>query len=273
MILLMARIHIPVNVYNSIREEAPMNKPLLRLAVIAGFIALPTAASGQSAREILDKAIAAHGGAETIKKYPAARATSKGTISIMGLEVSFEGETVYQLPDMGKNVLKLDVGGNKVSVVQILNGDKVKVTANEMAAPLSDAQKDEVKEAFFLQSVQNLTPLVEDKKFEVSVIESPEKVNGKEVFGLQVKSKGHRDVKIFFDRKTNWLVKMERMGLNEVEKEVKQEMYFAGHKKFDGILRPVQSELHMDGKVFMKAELSDYKHLEKVDKKEFDVSD
>jgi hypothetical protein len=242
------------------------------LSVCAVLIA-GGAATAETAKDILDKAIAAHGGADAIKKYPAGKATSKGKINIMGLEVPLEGETLYQLPDLGKNILKLDVGGQKINVVQVFNGGKVKVTANEAATPLSDAQKNEVKEAFYLQAVQNLVPLVEDRTFDVSIIENADKVNGNEVDGLYVKSKGHKDVKLFFDKKSHTLIKMERLGLNEVEKEVKQELYFSDHKKFDGILRPVKSELHMDGKVFMESEITAYKHLEKLDKKEFDISD
>jgi hypothetical protein len=251
-----------------------MRKSFVWVALAAvSVLAAGAVARAQSAKDILDKAITAHGGAETLKKYPAGKTTSKGKINIMGLEVATEGETVFQMPDLGKNKLSLDVGGQKVSVIQVFNAGKVKVTANGMAMPLSDAMKDEVKEAFHLQLVQNLEPLLDNKAFEVSIIENADKVNGKEVDGLLVKSKGFKDVKIFFDKKSHALVKMDRMGLNEVEKEVKQEMFFLEHKKFDGILRAVKLELHMDGKVFMESEITDYKHLEKVDKKEFDISD
>lgn len=251
-----------------------MRKSFVWVALSAAAILVAAAtAQAESAKEILDKAIAAHGGADVLKKYPAGKATTTGKINIMGLEVAMEGETIYQLPDLGRNKLTLDIGGNKVKVVQVFNGGKVKVTANEMAAPLSDAMKDEVKEAFHLQSVQNLAPMLDNKAFEVSVIENADKVKGKDVDGLLVKSKGHKDVKVFFDKKTSVLVKMERMGLNEVEKEVKQEMIFLDFKKFDGILRPVKTELHMEGKLFMESEVTDYQHLEKIDKKEFDISD
>ena len=251
-----------------------MNQSIASIVAWAGVLLFAgTSVRAESAREVLDKAIVAHGGSDAIKKFAAGKITSKGKINIMGLEVALEGETVYQLPDLGKNTLKLDVGGMKISVVQVFNAGKVRVTANDAAAPISDAQKDEVKEAFYLQSVQNLVPLLDDKTYDLSMIDNADKVNDKEVIGVLVKAKGHKNVNLFFDKKSHILIKMERQGLNEAEKEVKQEMFFLEHKKFDGILRAVKSELHMDGKTFMEAQVTDYKHLDKVDKKEFDISD
>src|SRR5262245_45784769 len=97
---------------------------------------LGNVARAQTAKEIVEKAITAHGGADALKKYPAGKANSKGKISIMGLEVAMEGETTFQLPDLLKNNLKLDIGGMKIDVLQIYNAGKVRVTAAGMATPV-----------------------------------------------------------------------------------------------------------------------------------------
>ena len=251
-----------------------MSTPNFWIALSA--IALLTASEpGRAAapKEILEKAIEAHGGADLLKKYPAAQATAKGKMNILGMEVVMEEETLYQLPDKEKNTLKLEVGGQKITVVQIYNAGKVRVTANGADTPLSNAQKAEMKESSYLQSLQNLVPLLDSKAFDIGVIDNPDKVKGKAVVGLLVKSKGHKDVKMYFDAKTHVLVKMERMGLNEVEKEVKQELYFLDHKKFDGILCAVKTQMKMEDKVFMESEVTSFKHLDKADAKEFDLSD
>src|SRR5262245_31033784 len=137
--------------------------PLVLIVCLAG----PTASSrAETAKEVIQKAVDAMGGAETNKKYPAARATNKGKISVMGLEIELEGEAAYMLPDKAKTTMKMEVLGQKVNVVQIVNGEKTKITANDMATPISDAQKQELKLSMALQAVQNLAPLLEGKTYE-----------------------------------------------------------------------------------------------------------
>src|SRR5258706_10619973 len=91
------------------------------LAAVGLFINSQSARA-ESAKDLVGKAIEAHGGADTIKRYPAGRATSKGKINILGMEIAFDAETIYQLPDQGKNTLKIDVVGQKITVLQIFNG-------------------------------------------------------------------------------------------------------------------------------------------------------
>jgi hypothetical protein len=230
-------------------------------------------ARSETAKEVVEKAIAAHGGADNLKKYSAAKTKTKGTISVMGLELEFDGESAYQFPDQMRNILKLDVMGVKVTVVQIYNAGKLKVTANDMSPPISDAQKNEIKESLHLANIQNLVGLLDGKKFELSLIDKTDKVGDKEVVGVLVKSKGYKDLKVFFDKKSHVILKMERKGLDPTEKEVNQVLIFSDMKKYDGILRPGKSELSMDGKKFMTSETVEYKHLDKIDKKEFEISD
>lgn len=227
----------------------------------------------ETANEIVQKAIEAHGGADNLNKYKAAKETSKGKITIMGLEMSFDSESVHMLPDRLKNVIKLDVSGQKISIVQIFNGGKVKMTTNGMDTPLNDAQKAEIKDSLRLQLIQTLTPLLNEKTFTLSLLDKADKVEGKEVSGVLVKAKDVKDIKLYFDKKSNLLVKIERRGLDPEDKEVNQEMILKDYKKIEGLMQPTKTTLMMDGKKFMESELVDYKHLEKVDKKEFDVSD
>jgi hypothetical protein len=250
-----------------------MHKRIFCLAVIV-FLAGSSSNSfaADSAKEIVEKAIEAHGGAANLKKYSAAKSSSKGTLYILGQEIPIVIESTYQQPDKLKNVLKLDFMGQKTNLVQIYNAGTAKMTTNDMVTPLSDAQKDELKEEVRLQALEGLIVLL-DKSCELSLLDKSENVGDKEVVGVLVKSKGFKDAKLFFDKKTNALVKMERRGLDPTDKEVDQVILYSEMKKFDGILRPLKSELKMDGKVLMETETTNYKHLEKVEKKEFDIDD
>ncbi len=157
--------------------------------------------------------------------------------------------------------------------MQIYNAGKVKATANGMAIPITDAMKDELKNQVNIHLASDLYPLLDEKRFEISVIEKPEQVGGKDVVGILAKSKGQKDFKIFFDAKTFVTVKIERKGLDFAQQETNQEVVFLENKKYDGILVPVKYEILFDGKKAGTMEVSDFKHLDKVDKTEFDISD
>src|SRR5205823_13910481 len=51
------------------------------------------------AKAIVERAIAAHGGADKLDKFIAARVQSKGSIAAQGGQVPFVSVGVYQLPD------------------------------------------------------------------------------------------------------------------------------------------------------------------------------
>jgi hypothetical protein len=239
---------------------------------VCAALALAPAARAATAKEVVEKAIEAHGGADALKKVKAVSAKSTGKLSIMGLDIPIEGEALYAFPDKARNVLRMEVANQKVTVTQIINGDKIKMSVADMAPPLSDAQKGELRESVALQLVMNLTPLLE-KDFEISSIENPPKVKDREVDGVLVKSKKLKDVKLFFDKESHRLVKLTRKGLDPTEAEVDQEIYMTEFKKYDGVLRPSKVEIMMDGKKFLESEITDVKILDKVDPKEFDVSD
>lgn len=241
--------------------------------ILVGLIASPSVVLAQTAKEVVEKAIEAHGGLDNLKKYPAAQAKMKGTISIMNLSVPIEGESTYALPDMGKNTMTMDLLGQKISVSQVINNGKIRMVANGADVPVSDSLKAELTESLYLQSVGQLFPLLDDKKFELSLIKNPEKVDGNEVVGVLVKSKGHKEIKLFFDAKTFVERAMERKGLDPAEQEVDQKLICLEFKKIDGILRATKCEMTNDGKKFMTFEVTDIKHLEKVDKKLFDLAD
>lgn len=235
--------------------------------------ALASSAVAQTPKEIVEKAIAAQGGLDNLKKYPGGKETSKGKIFIGAVEATVEGEQTYLMPDMLKIVTKMEVGGMKVTIDQIFNAGQFKMTASIPTPPLSDAAKKEIKNTMNLHIASELYPLLDDKRFEMSVIDKPEKVKDKEVVGLLIKVKGESDLKFFFDAKTFVMVKIERKGLDFAEQEVNQEMLILDHKKFDGILRVAKYEMLFDGKKAAEMEVTGYKHLDKVDKKLFDISD
>jgi hypothetical protein len=191
----------------------------------------------------------------------------------MGAEITVEAEETFQMPDQFKSVMKIDFGGQKIAIEQIINGGKIKMTAGGVAPPLSDAVKDDLKNSMDLHVASEIYPLLDEKRFDLSVIEKPAKVGDKDVVGVLVKTKAGKELKFFFDAKTFLLLMVERKGLDFSEKEVTQEMRMLSYKKIGGIERQMKYEMVFDGKKVGEFEVVEYKQLDKVDNKEFDISD
>jgi len=227
----------------------------------------------ETSKEIVQKAIDAHGGLDNLKKYPAARITANAKMILIDAEVTVEKEETFQMPDQLKCATKTDFGGQKATTEEVINGGKTKMTADGATSPLSDAMKDDMKYVRDIRVATEIYPLLDETKFDLSVIDNPAKVGNKDVVGVLVKTKAGKKFKFFFDAKTFLLLMIERTAPFFGEKEITLEMRMVSYKKIDGIQRQMKYELVFDGKKLGEVEVVEYKHLDKVDKKEFDISD
>ena len=84
---------------------------------------------------------------------------------------------------------------------------------------------------------------------------------------MQVTKKGKRDVNLYFDKKTNLLVKAEYRALDPFTlQEVAQEKLFSGYKELVPGLKMASKELiNSDGKRFMDMEITELRQVERHD--------
>src|SRR5438876_985565 len=105
-----------------------MSRVSTALLSAAALLAATPAARADEPKDVIGRAIKAHGGEEALTKYQAARARNKGKLTIPGVgEVEFTQHISYMLPDKFRESLELDVGGQKVNVETVVNGDKVTI--------------------------------------------------------------------------------------------------------------------------------------------------
>ena len=226
-------------------------------------------AAQDDAKEIIRKAIAAHGGADKLDKFKASRSSGKGTISIMGMDLEFTADTVSQLPDKQKTTVKLEIMGNAATIVQLVNGDKLSLTVNGMAAPIQDAQKDGLKQALALQKVMLLTPLLSDNSYEIKAIPGV-KVGDKETVGVEVKGKDLKDCKLYFDKATNLIARVDHKGPDPTGiNEVTQQVVLSDYKDVQGVKKPMKTVMTHDNQKFMEQTVTKMELSEKIDEKEF----
>lgn len=228
------------------------------------------------AKKIVEKAIEAEGGKEAIEKNKASSAKVKGEMSLFGLDIPFTGEIVTMDPDKISSQIDATMQGQQLSIVQIVNGDKVKSTMNGMPTPMDDAQKKELKQMPLMMEVTSLVPLLKGDKFTVKA-EKDEKVGDADASVVLITGKDLKDVRMFFDKKTGLPLKTVRKGLGlgagPEPVEVTEETVISDWKTVDGVKMPSKSVVNHDGKKFMTMEMTEMKLMEKADPKKFAIDD
>jgi hypothetical protein len=250
-----------------------MRRTLLPLLSAAVFVSLvPATRAADDAQAILLKAVKAHGGEEALNKYQAGQAKNKGKITIpMVGEASFTQEIAYMLPDKLKESMELDVAGQKLNLMTLVNGEKVSIEANGQEVPITDNIKKALEDARYMMRAARLAALTRDKNMELASL-GEVKVNDKPAEGILIKSKGHKDISLFFDKETSRLVKVEHRTLEaQTGKEITEERITLEYGKDEktGIPVPKKVLVKHDGEKFMEVEVIETKFLEKLDESEF----
>ena len=249
-----------------------MSRLLMSLCSVAALVVVSggVRAADDDAKAILTKAIKAHGGEEYLTKNKAARMQNKGKLTIPGVgETDFTQDLAYMLPDKLKDTLELTIGGRKISIVTVMNGDKLSIEAAGKAVDITDDIKKALKDAQHMMTVGRMVPLLKDKSYELSIF-GEAKVEDKPAIGILVASKGKKDITLFFDKKTNLLAKIEHRTVEAgTGNEIGEERIILEYKIKDGIPFPKKVLVKHDGKTFLEAEMVESTMLEAIDEAEF----
>lgn len=251
-----------------------MSRAAMMLASVAVVFAgsAGVRAADDDPKEILAKAVKAHGGEEHLLKHPAARSVNKGKITLPGVgEADFTQTVAYMLPGKFRDVMELSIGGQNVKVVTIMNGDAISITAMDKDVPITDDIKKAMKDATEMMQMVRVAPVLKDlKNYELSLF-GDTKVEDKPAVGVRITAKNKKEVTLFFDKKTNLLVKIEhRTTAPGGGAEVAEERIMLSYQKDkNGIAIPKKVLVKQDGKTFIEAESSEFEFLEKIDDSEF----
>jgi hypothetical protein len=217
---------------------------LLCLAMLAAGPA--RAGDREAALAVLDAAIKAHGGGYALKRARTAQRTGSGTFTSSGKDVPFAEELLWQLPQHFRLTTEVGSGQARGRVVVVVGPDKGWQSTGGMVAELGKDRVEELHEEAYVLWLATLAPLRDDG-FELTPL--PEtRQNGRALAGVKVASKGHADARLFFDKESGLLVKIERRA-REAGQTVDKEYAFGGHKEFDGVKLPTRVvEMHNGGR-------------------------
>jgi hypothetical protein len=219
-------------------------------------------------RAVVDRAIKAQGGLELLSKYKAYQAKDKGTFHGMGTPIPYTGEFTFQGADQFRVAIEGDVNGQKFKFVQVLNKDKGWLSIMGMTQEMDKERLAEEREQAYAGWVATLIPL-QDKAFKLAPVGETQ-VDNQPAVGVRVSREGHRDVTLYFDRKSHLLVKAETRAKEDGGMEVTAETFYSDYKGDGAGKQPYKLIIKHDGKLFVESEITEYKAFEQAEEGTFD---
>ena len=229
-----------------------------------------SAAAQDEAKAVIERAIAAHGGADKLDKFLAGRVQSKGAITAQGGQVPFVSVVVYQLPDKVKNTTEFTLQGGSRPITQIMNGDKIAVVINGITQQVLPAQADEMKQAAHARNLRRLTPLLKGDKFNLAMA-GDKQIAGKSAVGVKVTAEGAREVRLYFDKSNDLLLAQERHSFDAAGKPTEQQEIYSDYREAEGIKYPAHTAVMQNGERYIVSEVVSIKLLPKVESREFTI--
>jgi hypothetical protein len=238
------------------------------LALVLAFLAPVLPVRAEEPKEIIEKAIRAHGGEAKLAKTALTRTKGKGTMDVSGVTIAFTVESVSQVPDKLRTVHAFDVMGQRQTVTTVFDSDQAWQSRNGMAIEIKGPLLEELRHTLHFRRIESLLPLVKDKEFTLASL--PEiTVDEKLAVGVKVSAKGRRDCSLYFDKETGLLVRVIRKMLDLNQQEVDTETTYKAWKDFEGLKLPTKVVVQQGGKKLQEAEVLEYKFLDKIDPSDF----
>jgi hypothetical protein len=242
------------------------------VSVFCGLlVSAPAAFAQDAARVILKKAIQAQGGEAKLAKLQTMRIKAEGATDLVPNQpnVPFTIEDTWQMPNQYKTESSFQLMGKKFTQTQVIDGDKGWIIqADGQVQDMPNDALAEMKEQKYAEDLDRLR-FLNEKGIELSVLDEI-RVGGKTAVGVLVKSKGHRDVKLYFDKASGLLVKREQQVLDPSSgKEAKREVVFSDYQKKDGLKHYKKIVAFRDGKKVIEANVTEIQFFERLDPKVF----
>ena len=218
---------------------------------------------------IVDKAIKAHGLEGKENKTAAVRGRNKGTVHVGGMDLEFTQESTFQMSKgKFKELLDLEVMGQKLNIATVFNGKDGWVKINGMEIPVTEDILNEFKEqAHAMQLGQGL--MLKDKSLKMSLI-GEVKVNDKPAIGIKVEKEGKKPIDFYFDKSTGLVAKVQRRVRDmQSGEEANEERIILEYQDVDGRKVAKKVEVKRDGKPYVEVEVKEVKLLDQIDDSEF----
>jgi hypothetical protein len=187
-------------------------------------------------------------------------------LAVAGKDVPFTAEMIQQLPGQTRLTTEMVINGQKLLTLRILSGDKGWQTNGGAVQEIGKEELHDVQEEAYSLWLATLVPL-QDKAFSLAATADVQ-VGGQPAVGVRVSRKGHGDVRLYFDKASGLLVRLERRA-KEGGLDVDKQYTFAGHKSTDGVVLPTKYTEVINGKKLLDVSAISYRLLSRVEEGTF----
>jgi len=228
---------------------------LLLFSLACPSAGLHAQATGK-AKDLVNRAIQAHGGADALEKLCTASWKGRGLLYRDGKEdkpLPFYGEWSAVLPGSYVYTHAFKGIGGRLPVTTGLSGDKAWRTLrpDRGADDLTEQQVKTEKDEAHAWYVSRLVPLV-SRDYQLMALPATQR-DGRNIQGLKVDRKGYRSIYLFFDRQTSLLIYMDRKVFDpEKNQEVMQETSYLNFKQMGGANLPQSIAMRQGKKLVME---------------------
>jgi hypothetical protein len=207
---------------------------------------------GDDGRAIVARSIKAAGGEAKLNKFHAQTWNEKGTYYGMGEGLPYTARCAMHAPDQ----FLMEIKG---IFTMCVNGDTGWINADGKVTDMTKEEIEAERGNMRAGVIASLVPL-KNKAFEVKAAGSA-KVGDMDTLVVEVSRKDYPTTKLYFDKKTDMLVRMEyRAKAKDLKfQEVPMEMNFSNFKEVEGAKMPHTMVLKRDGKRYVEADVMDLK--------------
>lgn len=246
-------------------------RPFLGVALAIIILSAPAftaRADEKDPNAILDKAIQAAGGEETLKKIDAMSWKTKATVTINGDDNPFTAQSTVQGMDRFRSEFEVELGGNSLKGVVVLDGKKGWRKFGDQAMEMDEDGVANEKHQVALNVLPVKLVLLKEKGYKLESA-GEAKVGDKPAAGIKVTCPSGKDITIYFEKESGLPARVVSKVVGFDGQEFTMETTLSDYKEFDGIKRATKTVSKRDGEEFVKAEVSNVKLLDRVDPKTF----
>jgi hypothetical protein len=240
-------------------------RALLTWTLLTGLVLVPVRpgqAADRAALAVIDRGIDARGGATRLAKARRLIRVAKGTQTSGEVTASFSTDLTAVLPDRVHDVIVAETNGQRQRMERVINRDKGWLAVQGQVTETAKRELEALLEETYMIWIETLAPL-RNREFELKLLPE-ERIDRRPTQVVRVSHKDHADAKLYFDRDTHLLVKVQfrtQVGTLGVLKEYT----FSEYKEFEGLRMPTRQVEYTNGDKTGELTISTYRFPDKVD--------
>jgi hypothetical protein len=188
-------------------------------------------------REIIERAIQAHGGKENLLRSTRTSTKTRGCIFQKGMSINYMAQSSEELPTRLRAELNLEGATPSPRTIIVVNGNLGWEKAGEKeAVALDENGLADATTGLYERYALCLFPLLEERTYTLTTV-AEVKTKERSLIGVSVSATGKRPLQLYFDKATGLIAK--RVTINTVSGLVHEE-HLLDYKDFGGLLYPTR---------------------------------